>query len=245
MPIHDWTKTYAGAFHHFHLTWLVELTRSLNSGLLPPGYYALGEQVIGGAVPDVLTLDARSSSEAPSGIGDGVDGKPEALPSATLTAVSEHPQSRPSERVIAVRHVSGQRLVAMVEIVSAGNKTDSTDLGAFVEKTAGALSKGIHVVLIDLHPPGALDPQGVHNLVWTRLGEPPMPFPLERPLQVVSYRSAGSITCYVEPRAVGESLPNAPLFLSPARYVSMPLEATYQAASAALPKQVWEPSGGG
>ncbi|MBI4605693.1 MAG: DUF4058 domain-containing protein [Planctomycetes bacterium] len=245
MPIHDWTKTYAGAFHHFHMTWLVEIARSLNSGLLPPGYYALGEQVIGGAVPNVLTLDARRAVEPPSGVHDEIEVKPGDLPSATMTAVSERPQVRPPARVIAVRHVSGQRLVAMVEIVSSENKTDSTDLGAFVDKTVGALSKGIHVVLIDLHPPGALDPQGVHNLVWMRLGEPPMPLPPGRPLQVVSYRSAGSIACFVEPRAVGESLPDAPLFLSPARHVSLPLEATYEAASAALPRQVWEPVEGG
>ena len=50
MPVHDWTRTYAGAFHHLHVTWLVEISRALNQGLLPPGYYALGEQVIGGAV---------------------------------------------------------------------------------------------------------------------------------------------------------------------------------------------------
>jgi hypothetical protein len=186
MRIHDWTKTYDGAFHHFHITWLVEITRTLNSGLLPPGYYALGEQVIGGAVPNVLTLSSRTASDVPSGVHERVEVEPNGLPSATMTAVSEPPQVRPPARVVAVRRVSGQRLVAMVEIVSAGNKTDATDLGAFVEKTVGALSKGIHVVLIDLHFPGGLDSQGVHNLVWTRLGEPPMPFSPDRPLQVVS-----------------------------------------------------------
>jgi hypothetical protein len=243
MPIHDWTKTYAGAFHHFHVTWLVEIARSLNAGILPPGYYALGEQVIGGAVPDVLTLDSRGASKMPRGVDEEVEAAPDDLPSATITAVSEHPRVRPPARVIAVRHVSGQRLVAMVEIVSAGNKTDSTDLGAFVEKTVAALSKGIHVVLIDVHPPGSLDPRGVHNLVWSRLGEPAMPFLPERPLQVASYRSSGSIACYLEPLAVGESLPDAPLFLSPSRYVNLPLESTYQSASEALPRQVWEAPG--
>ena len=60
VPIHDWTRTYAGASDHLHVTWLVEIARALNAGLLPPGYYALGEQVIGGAVPDVLTQDRKS-----------------------------------------------------------------------------------------------------------------------------------------------------------------------------------------
>jgi hypothetical protein len=35
---------------------------------------------------------------------------------------------------------------------------------------------------------------------------------------------------YVEPIAVGDSLPEMPLFFAPGRYVPCPLEATYQTA---------------
>ncbi|MBI4605372.1 MAG: hypothetical protein HY721_25695 [Planctomycetes bacterium] len=196
MPIHDWTKTYDGAFHYFHVSWLVKITDALNDGMLPPGYYALGEQVIGGAVPDVLTL-------------------------------------RP--RVIAIRHRSGDHLVAMVEIVSAGNKADAAEMGALIEKTVVTLSRGVHVVLIDLHPPGPNDPEGIQNLVWRELGEKPLPLPAARPLLCVSYLSRRSVTCFVEPRAVGERLPDMPLFLTPAVHVALPLERTYQATFDSLP----------
>ena len=40
MPIHDWTRVDAGIFHHFHVTWIPEIARALNAGLLPDGYYA-------------------------------------------------------------------------------------------------------------------------------------------------------------------------------------------------------------
>lgn len=133
LPIHDWTRTYAGAFHHFHGTWLFRLAEALNAGILPPGYYAP------------------------------------------------------------------------------------------------------HVVLIDLHPPSAFDPQGIHNLIWAELGQPPVPFSHDRPLQVVSYRAAGSISSFIEPRAVGETLPDAPLFLTPSRFVALPLDETYRGSFAALP----------
>src|SRR5262245_35921483 len=112
MPIHDWTRTYSGVFHAFHVAWIAELQRTLNSGLLPDGYYALGEQVVGGAVPDVLTLERRApisgqppalSAEAPAGLPS---------PTATITAVAEEPRYPPRPRVIAVRHKSGDRLVA-------------------------------------------------------------------------------------------------------------------------------------
>jgi hypothetical protein len=235
MPIHDWTRTYAGAFHYFHVSWLVKLTDALNAGLLPPGYYCLGEQVIGGAVPDVLALERRMDPAKSTAASPAIEPSSGLLPSATLMAVAEAPRYPPRPRVIAVRHRSGDRLVAMVEIVSAGNKTDPAELGALVEKTVVTLSKGVHVVLIDLHPPGPNDPEGVHNLVWEKLGEDPLPLPPARPLQVVSYLAQRSVTCFIEPRAVGECLPEIPLFLSPAVHVPLPLESTYQAAFDSLP----------
>src|SRR5262249_48368688 len=56
MPIHDWTRVDAGLFHAFHHNWITSLSAALNAGVLPPDYYALPEQTIGGPVPDVLAL---------------------------------------------------------------------------------------------------------------------------------------------------------------------------------------------
>jgi hypothetical protein len=39
MPIHDWTMSYAGASHNLLGSWLFEIVRALNNGLLPKGYY--------------------------------------------------------------------------------------------------------------------------------------------------------------------------------------------------------------
>ena len=58
MPIHDWPRVFDGAFHAFHHAWIAELQKALNSGILPPDYYALAEQVAGPTVPDALTLRA-------------------------------------------------------------------------------------------------------------------------------------------------------------------------------------------
>lgn len=61
MPIHDWTRVEAGIFHDFHQKWARAIKPALNSGLLPPDYYALLEQVAGRSrrdrlPPDLLTL---------------------------------------------------------------------------------------------------------------------------------------------------------------------------------------------
>ncbi len=235
MPIHDWTKTYDGVVHSFHGTWLFDLARVLNGGLLPQGYYALGEQVIGGAVPDVLTLETPGSIQAPALPSSAWGASAATLPAATIHSVAETPKYPPRPRVIAVRHRSGNQLVSMIEIVSAGNKKDAAEIGAFVDKTVVALSKRVHVLLIDLHPPGSLDPQGIHNLIWTELGQEPTPLPPDHPLLCASYLSHGPVESFLEPRAVGESLPDMPLFLSRGLHVQVPLELTYTAAFAGLP----------
>ena len=240
MPIHDWTRVPAGIFHHLHVTWLSELAGELNDGILPAGYYALGEQVISGAVPDVLTLERRRMPQMPPTFREDAAeaGSPE--PTATLTAVALDPSYPPRPRVLAIRHVTGDRVVAIVEIVSPGNKHDAAELGALVEKTVVSLSKGIHVLLIDLHPPGAYDPDGLHNVVWRELGqEPTESFP-ERPLAFVSYAATQGVKAYIEPRAVGEELPSMPLFLSARARVSLGLESSYRKAFAKVPAHLRE-----
>jgi len=64
MPVHDWTRVIAGTFHHFHHSWIEEIARALNHGLLPPGHYAMSEQIAGGLGPDVLTLQAPTNGAA-------------------------------------------------------------------------------------------------------------------------------------------------------------------------------------
>jgi hypothetical protein len=49
LAIHDWTRVRANQFHHFHQTWTANLAAALNSGRLRPGFFALGEQITGGA----------------------------------------------------------------------------------------------------------------------------------------------------------------------------------------------------
>ena len=57
MPIHDWTRVRANRFHHFHQTSTANLAAALNSGRLPPGFFALAEQITGGPESDVVALE--------------------------------------------------------------------------------------------------------------------------------------------------------------------------------------------
>ena len=62
MPIHDWTRVKAGTYHNFHVLWMSTITNRLNAGLLPPGFFAMAEQIIGRPETDVVTLQTGSRS---------------------------------------------------------------------------------------------------------------------------------------------------------------------------------------
>ena len=52
---------------------------------------------------------------------------------------------------------------------------------------------------------------------------------------MAGYVAGERIDIYVEQLAVGAVLPEMPLFLTPQRYVDLPLESTYQAAYQGMP----------
>jgi hypothetical protein len=102
-----------------------------------------------------------------------------------------------------------------------------------VEKLANALQQGRHLLVIDLHPPGKHDPDGLHAAFW---GVTPG-VTADQPLSLAAYRADTSPTAYFEPISVGDTLPEMPLFLTPDHYVNVPLEETYQTAWRGVPKR--------
>ena len=127
MAVHDWTRVEAGIFHAFHHSWIEEISRALNRGLLPPDYYALPEQHAAGFGPDVLTLQGGRADGADDWGEDVSDrragGVLLAPPKLRPVAETELGFYRRKQKNVTVRHVSGDEIVAIVEIVSPGNKS--------------------------------------------------------------------------------------------------------------------------
>jgi hypothetical protein len=140
-------------------------------------------------------------------------------------------------RTVVVRHASGDRIVALIEIVSPGNKAAKHALWSFVEKAVEALYRGYHLLVVDLFPPGPRDPQGIHGVIWSEISDDPFELPPGEPLTLAAYSAGPVKRAYVEPTAVGRELPDRPLFLEPELYVNVPLEATYQAAYRGVPRR--------
>lgn len=244
MPVHDWTRTNAGTFHAFHLAWISETQRALNRGLLPRGYYALAEQVAGEIIPDVLTLQEQGASEfeaepfSTHGGASTMLAVADAPPRVSVTdSISESVLLAARQRRLAIRHTTGDRIVALIEIVSPGNKERAGALQAFLEKAAAALEAGYHLLIIDLFPPGPLDPQGLHAALWERLGGHAYAAPPGQPLTLAAYTAGALVKSYVEPCAVGDLLAEMPLFLEAGHHINTPLEATYCAAWEGLPQR--------
>ena len=238
MPAHDWQRVDAGTFHDFHHGWIFLIKQALNGGLLPDGYYAMAEQHAGRAIADVLALhtgeDARDAE-----FDEGPVAASTAPPRVSRKVVaSEHATYRQLRRTIAVRHVSGHRVVALIEIVSPGNKDRVKSVEEFAEKVQASLRAGVHLLMIDLYPPSIHDPHGLHGVIWEAFDpEDFLPTP-DKPLMQASYMADQLPEAYLEPFAVGDPLTEMPLFLTRDGYVNVPLESTYRAAFQEMPA-VW------
>jgi hypothetical protein len=241
MPMHDWTRVDAGIYHAFHHNWITAISMSLNSGLLPEEFYALPEQHIGDFGPDVLTLKGGGFEGSDSG---GVTTLTKSRPQTRVHSETADAFYRRKQKSIAIRHVSGDELVAVIEIVSPGNKSSRSRFEDFLRKAWALFEQRIHLLVLDPFPPGPRDPDGVHAAIWDVPGDP-FKLPADQPLTFASYECNGSTHAYIETLAVGDSLPPMPVFVEPGGHVTIPLEATYQSAWSSVParwRRVIEPA---
>jgi len=238
MPVHDWTRVSPGIYHAFHNAWITEIQEALNTGVLPPDYYALGDQLAGPFGPDVLTLRSELPAQPPPE-SEHQGGITVALapPKVHFVASLEMNAYIAKHRKLVIRHSSDDRIIALLEIVSPGNKASQDEFNAFVQKAAEVLAQGYHLLLIDLFPPGPRDPKGIHGALWAYLGDESYTPPPEKPLTLAAYAAGLMKTAYVEPFAVGDPLTPMPLFLTPDIYVNVPLEETYKAAYRGVPRR--------
>lgn len=234
MAVHDWTLVEAGIYHDFHMSWITHLKEALK-GILPRGYYALAEQHLGRKVRDVLALhtsEPEMQSPAPEPPEGGAIAVAEAPPKVSQTLVASLPKGR---RTLTIRHISGHRIIALVEILSPSNRNTDNGVREFVQKTLGALRSGIHVVLVDLFPPSKDSPQGMHAEVWGNFAADEYLLPEDKPLTLASYAAGPTTIAYVEHLAVGDALKDMPLFLTSERYINLPLATTYETTFQAMP----------
>lgn len=122
---------------------------------------------------------------------------------------------------IAVRHVVGDRIAAIIEIVSPGKKSGRHAFQAFVDKACSMLELRIHLLIVDPFPPNPCNPNGAHAAIWDELTDNnDFRMPADKPLTIVAYECDDETSAYIEPIAVGDAVPSMPLFIEPKKFVN-------------------------
>lgn len=247
MPVHDWTRVVAGNFHDFHHRWITYLSDALNGGVLPDGYYAMAEQYADGPKPDILALERSGEDDQLSDVED-----PERAvlltktpPRVRFTEEAERESYADLADRVTVRHRNGDHVVAHIEIASPGNKDSVRRVEEFIEKLAEELEAGTHLLVIDVLPPTAAAPRGIHAAFWEYWSGAAHGVTEDQPLGLSAYRADRVSNAYFEPIGIGDPLPNMPLFLTPKHYVNVPLERSYMEAWRGVPqrwKEVLDPT---
>ena len=149
------------------------------------------DQRAGGPEPDVIALELTPPAGPVSG-GVAVDLQP---PKARFVTRSETAGYARKANRITIHHPDGD-VVAVVEIVSPGNKDSRHAIRAFARKAIQFLQAGVHLLVVDLFPPSRRDPQGIHKVIWDRLRDEPFMLPPDKPLTMGGSHGWHRDSCY-------------------------------------------------
>ena len=208
--VDDWTRVDSRTFGDFHLALLANLAEALNRSLPTPFYSQIQRR-------SRAPLPPPADAELPAPVGP-----PDLRRDAEDRAAA-------ADRVAVRDAGTDHRTVALIMMASPGDKTRTAAVARSVSETVEAMVDGVHLVLLDLLPPGPADPAGLHGAVLDRLGKRYDPPPGE-PLCAASYRCGPGWRAFAEPLAVGDPPPTVPLFLTPRHHVPLPLAGSYARA---------------
>ncbi len=226
MPLHHWPNSQV-PWRSFHNHWIVRLVEYLNADVLPSGFQARPTELIVGIEPDLLLLQIDDQTEAASQLPSQPS-----LGEATTTAILPPPAELPILGIYSAYDTN--RLVAVIELVSPGNKDRPEAVQSFVEKVFFLLQEGIHVMVIDII---RLPRQTMRRPILQRLGLSTDEI-ANHQVWISSYCSLPDhepqphlkVREWAYTVDVNEPLPTPPLFLrTDQQWVVMDLESTYQA----------------
>jgi hypothetical protein len=215
----------------FHALWAAALVGQLNQRL-PPRYLASMHVHLGRRVEaDVAEFDygeeETTSGNGPAGAAAVAKWAP---PAAALTVAAVFPDDV-EVQVIDTR--DGAVVVAVVELVSPGNKDRAEERRGFAAKCVAYLQRGIGLIVVDTVTTRQAN---LHEEVLEMLGHAgPSGLPGQSLLYAAAYRPArrqerNEIDVWPEPLSLGEGLPTLPLALRGFGCVPLDLESAYSEA---------------
>jgi hypothetical protein len=241
MPLRDHFRPPLDERHSWdelHGMWPAMLVLQL-SRLLPPEYYAAPQIHLSGSIAfDVAAFDQSGNGAAHSGAaGDG--GVAAAVwtgAQPTLRVETELPDADEYEvRVYDVRRE--RRLVAAIELVSPSNKDRPESREAFVSNCAALLKRNVFVTMIDVVTTRDFNLYAALAALESRADAPFSDPPGNIYAAACRSRTHGKqrvFEAWHVPLAIGQPLPELPLWLADDLAVTVDFEASYEESCRAV-----------
>jgi hypothetical protein len=200
------------------------MSRLLNQGVLPPGFYAVPLVDRDGPIE----ID---EPEGPEAAGGAATPQTWTAPAPAVAVAVELPAADGVE-VQVFADDGDPRLAAAVELLSPRNKDRPQARQAFAVKCVGYLQQGSSVVVVDTVTTRRAD---MNAVILSLLGVDSCVAATPSNLSAVSYRAVGreeetqQLQLWPAPLALGQPLPTLPLWIALDFSVPLDLEASYQA----------------
>jgi hypothetical protein len=236
MPLFDHFHPPLTPHHHwesFHSNWATRIADGI-AAVLPPEFQVEEHVHVGPSIEiDVATYEeekpaANGTSTGPALATRAAPAYAPPVPDRTMPAAFPE-----TFEVRVFNTTAGLTLVAVIELVSPGNKDRPAERRAFATKCASYLAQGVSLILVDVVTSRQAN---LHNEVM-RLMEaaPDLDLPADVSLYAVAYRPVRrgerqEIDLWQRRLAVGEPLPTLPLRLTGDLFVAVDFEAAYQEA---------------
>ena len=217
------------SWESFHSNWATRLSDAINAQL-PAEFFAEEHTHFGRVEIDVTTFERDEPGPirngAPVAVAEPTVWKP---PAAAVTVPAVFPDSF---QVRVFNTTSGPTLVAVIELVSPGNKDRAEERQAFAIKSASYLHQGVSLIIVDV-----VTNRGgnLHNETARLFSDDPRLPMTGTDLYAVAYRPVvrderSEIDVWLHPLAVGQSLPTLPLRLTGDLFIPVDLDASYTEA---------------
>jgi hypothetical protein len=236
MPLLDHFHPPLYPHHHwesFHSNWATRIADGI-AAVLPPDFQVEEHTHAGpGFEIDVATYEGSAPPQdgAPAGVALATRAVPTYAPPVPDGIL---PAAFPDTFEVRVfSTVAGLTLVAVIELVSPGNKDRAAERRAFVAKCASFLAQGVSLIVVDIVTNRHAN---LHNdLMRLMEAAPELAFPDDVSLYAAAYRPVRrgereEIDLWRRPLAVGAPLPTLPLRLTGDLFVAVDFEAAYQEA---------------
>ena len=243
MPLRDHTEvpySLPGNMQALHSRWPTKAMDYLNE-LLPMRYRMLPTSHLGRFYElDIATVNRLSQDTDESGIGSSATSRGTALlsmPQPTLTLEYSEPKFPVYE--VKVMEIATQRIVAVIEFASPGNKDRAETRAEFAAKCAHFYKNRVCVSIIDV----AIEHKfNLYSDTLDLLGHEDPAFSGKRVPQyaatIIARENDDSwvhrIETWAYPLTSGQSLPKIPIILSDTESVMLDLEITYEQSMRSL-----------